>query len=106
MHRITDYELKTIIHVAIKTAPKTVKQGLRSKLPIQNDSAVSQLAAYIVSHISNDSYMVIQTDFVKAEKPVNDYLGKWGIHEPDPTDFVFLTTDNQKFNKKPDQTSE
>lgn len=106
MHRITDHELKTIIHVAIKTAPKKVKQGLRSKLPIQNDSAVSQLAADIVSHISNHSYMVIQTDFVKAEKPVNDYLGKWGIHEPDPTDFVFLKTGNMKFGKEAGPTSE
>lgn len=106
MERISDERLAILIRVAIKTAPKTIKQGLRSKLALQNDKAVAELAADIVSHISNDSYMVIQTGFVTTDKPTNEHLGIWGFHEPDPTDFIFVARKNLMLNEEKKRSSD
>ena len=84
MHRIENDYLETIVAVAIKTAPKTVKQGLRSKLPTVSDAAVSQIAKHIADHLSNDSTMVIKTEIVGAIG-CSGRPGIWGVDEPDPT---------------------
>jgi flagellar basal body-associated protein FliL len=68
MHRIENDYLETIVAVAIKTAPKTVKHAMRSKLPAVRDEAVSHIARHIVSHLSNDSTMVIKTEIVGATR--------------------------------------
>ena len=84
MHRIDNDYLATIVAVAIKTAPKTVKQGMRSKLPAVRDAAVSHIGKHIVSHLSNDSTMVIRTEIVGAVG-CSGNPGAWGVDEPDPT---------------------
>tara|TARA_R110001599_G_scaffold8639_1_gene41819 strand:+ start:5188 stop:5445 length:258 start_codon:yes stop_codon:yes gene_type:complete len=84
MHRIDNDYLETIVAVAIKTAPKAVKQGMRSKLPTVSDAAVSCIAKHIADHLSNDSTMVIKTEIVGAIG-CNGRPGIWGVDEPDPT---------------------
>lgn len=84
MHRIDNDYLEAIVAVAIKTAPKTVKQGMRSKLPTVRDAAVSHIAKHIVSHLSNGSTMVIKTELVDS-LGCSGRPGVWGVHEPDPT---------------------
>lgn len=84
MHRIDNDYLETIVAVAIKTAPKAVKQGMRSKLPTVSDAAVSCIAKHIADHLSNDSTMVIKTEIVSAIG-CNGRPGIWGVDEPDPT---------------------
>ena len=83
MHRIDNDYLEKIVAVAIKTAPKTVKQGMRSKLPAVSDAAVTHIAKHIVSHLSNDSTMVIKTEIVGAIG-CSGRPGLWGVDEPDP----------------------
>lgn len=84
MHRIEDDYLETLVAVAIKTAPKTVQQGMRSKLPTVRDAAISLIAKHIVRQLSNDSTMVIKTEIVGAIG-CNGRPGVWGLDEPDPT---------------------
>tara|TARA_R110000796_G_scaffold8843_29_gene29306 strand:+ start:33875 stop:34132 length:258 start_codon:yes stop_codon:yes gene_type:complete len=84
MHRLDNGYLETIVAVAIKTAPKTVKQGMRSKLPTVSDAAVSRIAKHIADQLSNDSMMVIKTEIVGAIG-CNGRSGIWGVDEPDPT---------------------
>ena len=83
MHRISDSYLETMIVVAIKTAPKTVKQGMRSKLPVVRDRTVSELARHIVSEISSESRMVISTELVGTIGSAGR-AGVWGVDESDP----------------------
>ncbi len=84
MHRIENDYLEVVVAVAIKTAPKLVKQGMRSKLPTVHDAAVSQIAKHVVSQLSNDSTMIIKTEIVGA---IGCFGGAsvWGVDEPDPT---------------------
>tara|TARA_R110001606_G_scaffold88649_2_gene199637 strand:+ start:24491 stop:24790 length:300 start_codon:yes stop_codon:yes gene_type:complete len=84
MHRIDNEYLETMIAVAIKTAPKTVKQGMRSSLPAVRDEAVSHIAKHIVGHLSNASTMVIKTEIVGAIG-CSGRPGVWGLDEPNPT---------------------
>jgi hypothetical protein len=84
MHRIDNDYLEAIVTVAIKTAPRTVKQGLRSKLPAVRDAAVSHIAKHIVGQLSNDSTMVIRTEIMGAVG-CTGRPGVWGVDEPDPT---------------------
>tara|TARA_R110002094_G_scaffold213862_1_gene184330 strand:- start:110 stop:367 length:258 start_codon:yes stop_codon:yes gene_type:complete len=84
MHRIDNDYLETIVAVAIKTAPKMVRQGMRSKLPTVSDAAVSHIAKHIVGHLSNGSTMVIKTEIVDAIG-CSGRPGVWGVDEPDPT---------------------
>jgi hypothetical protein len=84
MHRIDNDYLETLVAVAIKTAPKTVKQGMRSKLPTVRDAAVFHIAKHIVGQLSNDSTMVIRTEIVGAVG-CTGRPGVWGVDEPNPT---------------------
>jgi flagellar basal body-associated protein FliL len=83
MHRIDNDYLEAIVTVATKAAPRTVKQGLRSKLPAVRDAAMSLIAKHIVSHLSNDSTMVIRTEIMGAVG-CTGRPGVWGVDEPDP----------------------
>lgn len=83
MHRIDDDYLETMIAVAIKTAPKTVRQGLRSKLPVIRDKAATELAQHIVNDISSGSRMVISTELVNNIGN-SGRAGIWGVDEPCP----------------------
>ena len=84
MHRIDNDYLEAIVSVAIKTAPKTVRQGMRSKLPTVSDAAVFHIAKHIVGQLSNDRTMVIRTEIVGAVG-CTGRPGVWGVDEPDPT---------------------
>ena len=64
--------------------PKTVKTKLRSKLPIVNDEGAMELAEKLAEHVDSDCRMVIETEFVSSDKPVNERLGRWGADEPNP----------------------
>ena len=84
MHRIDDEALANIVAVAVRTAPATVKQGLRSRRPVVRDQAIGQLARHVARQLSNDSTMVIRTELVD-NIGCNGRPGIWGMDEPDPT---------------------
>lgn len=84
MHRISDDELQTLLVVAIKTAPRPVRQAMRkAKLPLEVDKATGDLARHLAAQISNDSKMVISTELV-SNHGNNGRPGRWGVNEPKP----------------------
>lgn len=87
MHRIDNDYLETIISVAIKTAPKTVKQGMRSKLPVVRDEAIRRIAKHVADQINNDSVMVVRTELVDKIGS-NGRPGVWGVDEVNPTEAI------------------
>ena len=84
MHRIDDEALANIVAVAVRTAPATVKQGPRSRRPVERDQAIGELARHVARQLSNDSTMVIRTELVD-NIGCNGRPGIWGMDEPDPT---------------------
>ncbi|KPF74580.1 hypothetical protein IP68_12535 [Blastomonas sp. AAP25] len=83
MRRINQSELEAMLYQALKAAPATTKNGMRSKLAMESDRAHEAMAKHIAARLSGDSTAVVVADPVD-----NGYFDKrpgvWGKDEPAP----------------------